>query len=1431
MKNPAKRIYICVILFFTISNFVFAQSANEIGFEKKYEKGAYKSAYKANSAILKTNTSAINYIYQAKAAEACGKYAEMDSLLKIGISMYENNSKSIENTKLSIEESTKFLKLVADTWYGFGAYQKSSDYYQIAINNYKKLSGNDTTLIFDLKLLLAKSLLKQGFNNEALALINEQYPFRLNKIGKSNITDKEPNAAFKNSKKSARKSSLSKMAKAIAIRDAAWLKRGEFRDLDSNWAKDYAWVKKNAGRSSIEARDLLVVKAQKYEIEKQKGRATSYYLRAFHRSKAKFSEKTVLDILEKVVYSYNAENDKHRARKYVRKLESALSLQYGHKNAQYIRYPMLDVATAYQFSKFNKSFKLLSKVYKGRIPVPANHPIRAKMLEYSYDLDTKSSNYDQAQDTLKKLLEVKKYLYGENSPQYHKTKLEWANFLAVYGNNFAKSQEIENESWDKIVAPQYSPQNLEYTQQLQQLAGLYDLVDRYDLAIEQLNLSASTIDKYYGKENVSYANVLQKLAEEYIKKGDFKKGETLINEAVELMKKVGNKENASNQAATYLTLSKLYTTIGNYDEAQKALKKAKKTSKKSKDAGANDAASKSADELADFYIKNGRYNDAENMLERTLFLKEKRFGKENKEVITTLNQMATLSLIKGNYGDAEKTINRSFALTSKIFSDSSIKYAETVRLKEDLYKKIGEFSKAEESAIQRLAIQKKQLGNNHIDIAATYSNISVLKFYSSKDAEKSIKIAENGLRIVKDNIGTNNPQYANQITNLATFYIEIKNYQKADSLLSEADKIWVNIVGNKNVNSADIAMLQGAIKYKQAAYPEAEQKFVKARSVYLSIFSNQHPGYVKASSKLAHTYYIKGQYDKSLKIMDEITKTYLSFTRKYFPSLSFSEKSKYWNLIKDDFEFYNSLAMKLKDKNPALIGKMYDMTMATKGILLSSSIKVRERVMNSKDDKLITRYNDWISKKEFLSSVISLSNESLKEMGVSVAQLEKEINTDEKELSESSELFATNADKKMYTWSNVKATLKPNEYAIEILRFRKFNSTFSDTAMYAALIISEKTVKYPELVLLPNGKDLENKFLKYYRNATRNKVDDENSFQVYWEPIKSKIADNATVYLSSEGVYNQINVEAMLNQNGIYAIDKNDFVLVGNTKDLVTTLTKERRPTLLKAVLIGNPTYYAKGFDNNNAVASTERDVTIKKAVKKSTIIAKELQRDFKSNEEVPQLPGTEEEVNNIEGYLNSKNWIVKKYTGTKAEEDTLKAIRQPKLLHIATHGYFKEDVSADEVAGLSQTESEFSQNPLLRSGLLFKNAGDVLRSSSILDINAEKGVLTAYEAMNMNLDNTEIVLLSACETGRGEVQIGEGVLGLQRSFLVAGANTVVMSLFKVNDEVTQKLFTRFYDLWLNNGDKRKSFTDAKREIKKTYPNPIYWASFVMSGI
>jgi CHAT domain-containing protein len=135
-----------------------------------------------------------------------------------------------------------------------------------------------------------------------------------------------------------------------------------------------------------------------------------------------------------------------------------------------------------------------------------------------------------------------------------------------------------------------------------------------------------------------------------------------------------------------------------------------------------------------------------------------------------------------------------------------------------------------------------------------------------------------------------------------------------------------------------------------------------------------------------------------------------------------------------------------------------------------------------------------------------------------------------------------------------------------------------------------------------------------------------------------------------------------------------------------------------------------------------------------------------------------------------------------------------------------------------------------MRTGLLFKGAGDLLNKTNY-NYNIDNGILTAYEAMSLNLDKTDLVVLSACETGLGDVQQGEGVYGLQRAFLVAGAKVLIMSMFRVDDEATRKLMLKFYQNWLASNNLRESFTRAKKELRAEYPAPLYWGAFMMIGL
>jgi CHAT domain-containing protein len=332
---------------------------------------------------------------------------------------------------------------------------------------------------------------------------------------------------------------------------------------------------------------------------------------------------------------------------------------------------------------------------------------------------------------------------------------------------------------------------------------------------------------------------------------------------------------------------------------------------------------------------------------------------------------------------------------------------------------------------------------------------------------------------------------------------------------------------------------------------------------------------------------------------------------------------------------------------------------------------------------------------------------------------------------------------------------------------------------------------------MPNGTHLETRYMKAYRNSMKFKFQDRFSYDNYWKPIKDKVGEFSTIYLSADGVFNQINLETIPTGDGKYVLDNSNIIMVSNTKDIYfKRIKKEPEPKENKATMFGDPIFYAS--TSGPKVWSP--------------------------------LPGTKAEITALNEILIDNGWNADSYLEESATEENLKNTTNPKILHVATHGFFTADDAFEANEDVGMEEARASQNPLLRTGLLLSGAGDLLNKTSF-NYNIDGGILTAYEAMNMNLDYTELVVLSACETGLGDVISGEGVYGLQRAFLVAGADALIMSLFKVSDEATQKLMVKFYEKWTQSGEMRESFIEAKKELRNEFKDPIFWGAFVMIGM
>ncbi|MGB3227443.1 MAG: CHAT domain-containing protein, partial [Saprospiraceae bacterium] len=341
-------------------------------------------------------------------------------------------------------------------------------------------------------------------------------------------------------------------------------------------------------------------------------------------------------------------------------------------------------------------------------------------------------------------------------------------------------------------------------------------------------------------------------------------------------------------------------------------------------------------------------------------------------------------------------------------------------------------------------------------------------------------------------------------------------------------------------------------------------------------------------------------------------------------------------------------------------------------------------------------------------------------------------------------------------------------------------------------------------------------------------------YEMIWEPIEKYMEGIKTIYFSPSGLLHRINLDAIPVSESETLADKYKLIELNSTRQLV--IPDQVEIVNNDAVLYGGIQFEADTTFHKNepVIASRPRGELSFSSVDSSL-------RGGSWN----YLPGTAREINSIESILKKSKVKITLKTGYSATEESFKNFganntSSPQILHIATHGYFFEDLikSSQKSEINSQNENVFkmSDHPMLRSGLIMAGGNATWQGKQTLE-GREDGILTAYEISQMNLSNTELVVLSACETGLGEIQGNEGVYGLQRAFKIAGAKYLIMSLWQVPDKQTSLLMTTFYKKWLNaespdNGGKKMTIPDAfhaaQKELREIGLDPYQWAGFVL---
>ncbi|HYB62202.1 MAG TPA: CHAT domain-containing tetratricopeptide repeat protein [Methylomirabilota bacterium] len=1019
---------------------------------------------------------------------------------------------------------------------------------------------------------------------------------------------------------------------------------------------------------------------------------------------------------------------------------------------------------------------------------------------------------------------------------------------------------------------------------LNALGLLYEKQGKYADAEPLYKRALAIVEKAVGPDHPGVATILNNLAELYDDQGKYADAEPLYKRALAIDERALGPDNP-NVARALNNLAALYDDQGKYADAEPLYKRALAIDEKA--LGPDDPlVATDLNNFANLYDHQGKYADAEPLYKRALAIREKALGPDHPDVATDLNNLATLYYDQGKYADAEPLFNRALAIDEKALGPDHPLVAGDVNNLAELYREQGKYADAEPLYKRALAIDEKALGPDHPLVATTLNNLAAIYGYQGKyaDAEPLYKRA---LAIRENALGPDNPDVATSLNNLALLYDHQGKYADAEPLYQRALAIDEKLADNLEMATTlnNLALLydhQGkyvdaeplykralAIDEKlgpdylgvamtlnnlaelyreQGKYADAEPLFKQALAIYEKTLGPDHPLAATALSNLATFYYSQGKYAEAGPFFDQALQNLSKQFEHSFTYMSEKDRLQFLGTVENTFSGYFSFCLSYAKQDPSLAGKMYDLLLWEKGMVGVSAAAMRARIAASGDADAIKMFDDLAAKRNQSSRLATLRPAGWEQ---TKKTLDDEANDLEGELARRVSAVSEQESLANVTWRDVQNNLRPGEAAVELVRFGFYDGVhWTGKSDYVAVVVTPSTANGPILVPLGEAANLEGAPLQDYQSFIEARsagyeqdvtaIPGQALYRALWKPLEPALEGAKTVYISPDGVLDQVSLGILPGDDGEPLLSKYDLRVVSSTRDLLRPVQVYTTNT---AVLAGNPSYDLTNEQYQTALASLNAPAQARPAA--TTLVASlspaenvhALRSENSPRGPLPPLPGTAVEIGDIAGLLEKQKWQVMVYEDNRALVEAVRGVLHPRVLYLATHGFFEPDQAIPHKDRSADSEpSPGLEDPMLRSGLYFAGA-DRAREGEPIPEGQGDGILTAYEASMLDLHGTEMVALSACETGLGKVEAGEGVFGLLRGFEEAGADSVVISMWKVPDAQTQQLMTAFYENWQSKGmNKHEALREAQLELRSKIKDhfgqdlPYYWGAFVLVG-
>ena len=1008
--------------------------------------------------------------------------------------------------------------------------------------------------------------------------------------------------------------------------------------------------------------------------------------------------------------------------------------------------------------------------------------------DYNFSL----GNYAEAVRIGKEALNICTKVLGKEHPDYALS----LNNLALYNSllgNYAEAIRLGIEALN-ICTKVLGKESLDYATALNNLAYYNSLLGNYAEAIRLGTEALNIYEKVLGKENSDYAMSLNNLANYYYPLGNYAEAIHLGTEASNIYEKILGR-NHPDYAKSLNNLGNYNFLLGNYAESIRFETEALNIYEKVLGKEHPDYA-KSLNNLATYNSSLGNYAEAIRLGTEALNIYEKILGRNHPDYAMSLSNLATYNSSLGNYAEAIRLGTEAVNICANVLGTEHPDYAKPLNNLATYNFLLGNYAEAIRLGAEALNIYGKVFGRNHPDYAMSLSNLANYNYILVNYSE-AIRLGTEALNIYEEVVSKEHPDYARSLNNLALYSSSLGNYSEAILLGTEALNIYGKMFGKEHPDYAlslnNLALYNSLL----GKYPEAIRLGIETSEICKKMFGNKHPNYAISLSNLS-VYAWLSRSPKVTEYSVKATQLVTGIVRSTFSDLTAMERNLFWNKYKGWFENdIHIVAYDLPSDSLSING--YNGILLSKGLLLNSEIELSTLLRESGDEEVEKRYNELRMLRLQLNK---LYEKPIADRALDTDSLERVAQGLERELVQRSKVYGDFTKNLTIDWKQVQQKLGDKDLAVECVVFPVRN----DSVMYAAYCL-RKGMAAPKMYPLFERKQLE-----------RLKGEDlyltTGVGELVWRPLEQELQGVENVYFAPAGELYNIAIESVPYWDGKgWMSDHWNFYRLSSTRELA--LIKDEK-SVNEAALYG-------GLEYDTDVASMVNDSRKYGARSRSMDFSLyHLADSLGLREGVEFLPGSKVEAEEINKYMLQTMIHPTLFTDTAGTEASFKALagKRIRLMHISTHGFYW---AKSEVEGLDNMLSFLSvgnnQNhyvedkALTRSGLLFAGANNALEGKQLPE-NVDDGILTAQEISKLDLRGLDIAVLSACQTGLGEIT-GDGVFGLQRGFKKAGANTLLISLWSVHDDATRLLMTRFYADLISGMGKAEALRDAQRYVRE----------------